>query len=147
MTQPQEVFEDLVKFMLNIDQDIKHTKLGRYLQIALSESRPQNYTPRVGKINSSFEKYSPKLLEIVKREASQQMERYGYLKYLEGQNSESEAENDQELKIYYAENGIPVSSDNTSGSVKSSKVEYISEFNKKSDQMRLDIKKGKIKQK
>ena len=64
MQDPEPVLRNLIEFVLNRG-DITGTKIEQYLKIAVSEARPQNYKPRVGKINSNIDKFSPHLLKFM----------------------------------------------------------------------------------
>ena len=42
---------------MNVD-DLKGTVIDQYLKIAISETSPQIYKPRLGKANANFDKFN-----------------------------------------------------------------------------------------
>ena len=61
---PEPTLKSLLEFILNID-DITGTKVEHFLKIAVSQSSPQIYKPREGKVNGNLNKFSKDQLTFI----------------------------------------------------------------------------------
>ena len=61
---PEPTLRSLLEFILNVD-DLKGTKIESYLQIAVSETSPQIYKPRQGKVNGSVDKFNQAQVDFI----------------------------------------------------------------------------------
>jgi len=77
MANPESVFPNLIKFILNVDS-IEGTMIEKYIQMAVRDKRPENYKPRQGKVNGNLERYSGSLLEDLFNRANDTIIHLGY---------------------------------------------------------------------
>lgn len=66
-----------MKFILNVD-DLKGTRVEKYIQLAAQENSPQIYKPRRGKVNGNVDKFSPSQLEYMYQGATDIINNFGY---------------------------------------------------------------------
>ena len=64
VNNPHPVLKSLLEFILNID-DIKGTVIDKYLNLAISETSPQIYKPRLGKANANWDKFNRVQLDFL----------------------------------------------------------------------------------
>lgn len=57
VSNPKPTIKALLEFIMNVE-DITGTKVNHYLNLAVQEQSPQIYKPRVGKVNSNFDKFN-----------------------------------------------------------------------------------------
>jgi hypothetical protein len=57
VNDPKPALKSLLEFIMNVD-DLKGTTIEANLELAISETSPQIYKPRLGKANANFDKFN-----------------------------------------------------------------------------------------
>lgn len=61
---PEPALRSLLEFILNVET-IEGTQVEQYLKIAVSQTSPQIYKPREGKVNGNFNKFNKVYLDYI----------------------------------------------------------------------------------
>ena len=75
--KPYPTLKKVVEFISN-KEDITGTRLEHYVKLATSESSPEIYKPREGKVNGNLEKFNRIQLDYLYRETGNLLKLFGY---------------------------------------------------------------------
>lgn len=64
VNDPKPALKSLLEFIMNVD-DLKGTTIEANLELAISETSPQIYKPRLGKANANFDKFNRIQLDFI----------------------------------------------------------------------------------
>lgn len=80
MTKPREELQNLMKFILGID-DIKGTVIEQRIEEVLAMGSASNrvYTPRAGGMNKNLQNYSQEQLDYVRKTNEEILHYFGYV--------------------------------------------------------------------
>ena len=74
---PKPTLKSLLEFILNVD-DLKGTAVEHYLNLAISETSPQIYKPRLGKAHANFDKFGKMQLDFITEQSYKFLKMFNY---------------------------------------------------------------------
>lgn len=80
MERPMGVLPQAISFILDVDS-ISGTKIEKYIELAVTGQRPENYKPRQGQISKNKSKYDIEMVNVMVVEAAKLIRDLGYEEY------------------------------------------------------------------
>ena len=77
MNDPKPALKSLLEFILNID-DLTGTVIEQHLNLAISETSPQIYKPRLGKANANYDKFNRVQLDFITEYSYKYLKMFDY---------------------------------------------------------------------